>query len=390
MHPDPQLHDDRQVHDAAVSAQTLPGLLTARLAEHYRPVHERYQVDLCVSDMERGNWRFTLGRDIECTEVMPSALAPTARIIMSSAVAVRMLADPTGFDPRSNEIAAQGGVRIEGAARVAAYWLQLLKRPLAADRAALERAQARVVGPIDEVENVHARTTPHWLRRLLQCGTAGLPLRVRGAFEWPEVGWTLAQWHEHEGHVALRRDPASGRVQTVSDFLSTLASAGLASGADLTYSGGGWLPAAWNGRFDPAPLPPEMFGPAQLWFGRSAGNGLVTQLHCDIGHSFLAQVHGRKRVRLYAPQEASNVYALDAFNTYRPCLVDAGAPDLTHFPKFADARFDEVTIEPGDLLLIPLGWFHCVWASDSTLSISRFASDSALHAFAHLLSAAAT
>ncbi|MGF6483082.1 hypothetical protein QFZ91_005309 [Paraburkholderia sp. JPY419] len=390
MHPNPPLYDDRRVHVSAVSAETLPRLLNARLAEHYRPMHERFHVDLCVSDMDRGNWRFTLGREIECTEVIPSVLAPAARIIMSSSVAARMLADPTGFDPRNREIAALGGVRIEGEARVAAYWLQLLKRPLAADRAALERAQSGGVGPIDEVENVHARTAPHWLRRILQCGTSSLPLRVQAAFQWPEVGWSLAQWHEHEGHIALRLDPASGRVQTVSDFLSTLASAGPESGADLTYSGGGLLPAAWNGRFDPAPLPPEMFGPAQLWFGRSAGNGLVTHLHCDTGHSFLAQVLGRKHLRLYAPQEASNLYALDAFNTYRPCLVDAGAPDLTHFPKFADARFVEVTIEPGDLLLIPLGWFHCVWASDATLSISRFASDSSLHAFAHLLSAAAT
>jgi len=31
----------------------------------------------------------------------------------------------------------------------------------------------------------------------------------------------------------------------------------------------------------------------------------------------------------------------------------------------------------GDLLIIPTGWFHCVWALDNVLSISRVMSDEA-------------
>ena len=98
-------------------------------------------------------------------------------------------------------------------------------------------------------------------------------------------------------------------------------------------------------------------------------------MHCDLANSFLAQLHGRKRVRLYAPAQERAVYAVDAFNTYRPCRVDVAAPDLTRFPRFADALGVDVMLEPGDLLVIPTGWFHCVWALDHVLSISRFADD---------------
>jgi ribosomal protein L16 Arg81 hydroxylase len=121
-------------------------------------------------------------------------------------------------------------------------------------------------------------------------------------------------------------------------------------------------------------LSAPMFGPAQLWFGRRRDHALVTRLHCDLANSFLAQVHGRKRVRLFSPSQDEALYALDAFNTYRPCRVDAAAPDLARFPRFAEARGVDVVIEPGDLLVIPTGWFHCVWALDHVLSISRFVS----------------
>jgi ribosomal protein L16 Arg81 hydroxylase len=47
-------------------------------------------------------------------------------------------------------------------------------------------------------------------------------------------------------------------------------------------------------------------------------------------------------------------------------------PDLTRFARFAQAQGVDVVLEPGDLLVIPTGWYHCVWALDHVLSVSRF------------------
>lgn len=109
--------------------------------------------------------------------------------------------------------------------------------------------------------------------------------------------------------------------------------------------------------------------------GARRDDALVTRLHCDIATSFLAQVHGRKRVRLFAAVERDRLYAIPSFNYYQPCCVDAARPDFAHFPAFAHARYVDVIVGPGDLLIVPTGWYHCVWALDDVLSVSRFLCD---------------
>jgi hypothetical protein len=69
--------------------------------------------------------------------------------------------------------------------------------------------------------------------------------------------------------------------------------------------------------------------------------------------------------------QEQELYAFNTFNSFRPCHVDIGSPDLNRHPRFADARGIDVVIEPGDLLIIPIGWFHGIWALDHVLSISR-------------------
>src|ERR1700754_3729095 len=79
-----------------------------------------------------------------------------ARITLNRTLLSAMLDEPTGFDPRSAAAMALGGVRIEGSARLAAYWLQLLKRPSAAGRAALERARRRAPASLGDVPTLRA------------------------------------------------------------------------------------------------------------------------------------------------------------------------------------------------------------------------------------------
>jgi hypothetical protein len=353
--------------------------LRARLAEHYLAPPRRVCIDLCIVDNPAASRRFALGPTIDMLMPDdPQGYPVAASITMSAAVFDLMLDDPTGFDPRSAKTHALGGVRVEGIERSAAYWLQLLKRPSATGRKALDRARARAPKSLDSVDSVDARSDCDWPARIVEALSRSTLLRISHALGWPETAWTLDQWKVREGAVALRTDPLSGRSQSVAEFIDALNNEANLFDDNPLYTGGCLLPATWEARFHLPRLPRQIFGPAQLWFGQRRENGLVTRLHCDLANSFLAQVHGRKRVRLFSPSQERAVYALDAFNTYRPCRIDAGAPDLSRFPLFADALFVDVIIEPGDLLVIPTGWFHCVWALDHTLSVSRFAADETL------------
>lgn len=352
--------------------------LAARLAEHYVPPPREFLIDLCISDHPYASRRFVMGPSIGMFELgLAPEGSPAARITISPAVLDFMLADPVGFDPRSAFTLSLGGVRVEGIARSAAYWLQLLKRPSPVARDALERARTRAPESLASVATIDARDQPDWKRRVGVALDTSTPLKVRGVIDWPEASWTLAQWRDREGDMILRADPATGRPQSVAGFIDSVTGTRAPTGepVESVYTDGCLLPPAWDSRFRIKGLPDSMFGPAQLWFGQRREDALVTRLHCDVENSFLAQVLGSKRVRLFSPREERRVYALDAFNTYRPCRVDAGAPDFDRFPLFREAQFVDVISEPGDLLIIPTGWFHCVWALDHTLSVSRFAAD---------------
>ncbi|MGF6768179.1 hypothetical protein P3T18_000649 [Paraburkholderia sp. GAS199] len=362
-------HVARDALDACMDVR-----LDARLAEHYVAPPQTVCVDLRVSDCPDASRRFVLGSQIESVRLAHvSGLAtPSARITLNLALLSAMLDDPTNFDPRSAKSLSLGGVQIEGAERLAAYWLQLLKRPSPAARVALDRAARRAPSTLSSVPIYHANTRDDSALHDTIAATldASVPLLVRELIQWPEIAWTLAEWRERERTTVLRHEPTSGAPQTVGDFIDGFDSP-TQRGA---YTKGCLLPPAWEARFALPSLPAGLFGAAQLWFG-NASAALVTRLHCDLASSFLAQIHGRKRVRLYAPSQEHAVYALDSFNTYRPCRVDVGSPDLARFPRFADARGVDIVLAPGDLLVIPTGWFHCVWALDPVFSISRFADD---------------
>jgi len=364
--------------------------LAARLAEHYVAPPRAAVLDLIVSDDAQASRRFVLGPSIDMSALPEDGgkSAAAARITVSAAMLAAILSDPTGFDIRSAASLALGGVRIEGAPQLAAYWLQLLKRPSQEGRAALARARERAPQWLDAVPALDARHGhDRSLARLIaSVRDSSIPLHLRRVLRWPETAWTLADWRQREASTVLRTNPANGRPQCIGEFIDALDAPASHAATDSPYTEGCLLPAGWEARFTMPVLPASMFGAAQLWFGRRRDHALVTRLHCDLANSFLAQVHGRKRVRLYSPSQDEAVYALDAFNTYRPCRVDAAAPDLARFPLFAGARGVDVILEPGDLLVIPTGWFHCVWALDHVLSISRFVSDAhaaALASHAH-------
>lgn len=115
-----------------------------------------------------------------------------------------------------------------------------------------------------------------------------------------------------------------------------------------------------------APPLPEYLDPAGrgfFWFGPA---GTITPFHHDLTNNFMIQIAGRKRVRLIAPCDTPKLY------NQRHCFtpVDGRNIDLQRFPMMADVPVIDCVLEPGEILFLPVGWWHFVEALDITITIS--------------------
>lgn len=99
-----------------------------------------------------------------------------------------------------------------------------------------------------------------------------------------------------------------------------------------------------------------------FWLGPA---GTRTPLHHDLNNILFSQILGRKRVRMLSPLASPLVY--NFFGMYSE--VDPDAFDPEKHPLFQRARLFDVTLEPGDVLFIPVGWWHHVVALDPSISL---------------------
>jgi len=100
-----------------------------------------------------------------------------------------------------------------------------------------------------------------------------------------------------------------------------------------------------------------------FWFGPE---GTITPLHHDVMNILLAQAVGRKRVILISPDQSHLVYN----NTGVFSEVDCENPNYDLYPLFRQVKMIDITLEPGEVLFLPVGWWHYVRALDTSISIS--------------------
>ncbi|NXD25810.1 KDM8 protein, partial [Spelaeornis formosus] len=103
------------------------------------------------------------------------------------------------------------------------------------------------------------------------------------------------------------------------------------------------------------------------WFGPG---GTISPLHQDPQQNFLAQVFGRKYIRLYSPQDSENLYPHESQILHNTSQVDVEDPDMVKFPNFTKASFQSCILMPGQILFIPVKYWHYVRSLELSFSVS--------------------
>jgi hypothetical protein len=102
-----------------------------------------------------------------------------------------------------------------------------------------------------------------------------------------------------------------------------------------------------------------------MWIGPA---GTVTPLHHDLTNNFIAQLVGRKRFKLMPASEVGRVYNDRHVFSELPNLD--GPIDGKRFPRLAGARIAEAVLGPGDIIFMPVGWWHQVTSLDFSVTIT--------------------
>lgn len=100
---------------------------------------------------------------------------------------------------------------------------------------------------------------------------------------------------------------------------------------------------------------------ARIWIG----NRIRVGTHYDAKENVACCVAGQRRFTTYPPGQIAGLYPgpFELTPAGVPVsMVDPTAPDLDKFPRFAEAarHAETATLEPGDAIYIPYGWWHGV------------------------------
>ncbi len=200
----------------------------------------------------------------------------------------------------------------------------------------------------------------------------------RGAAEWPAVKtWDMAYFLAHHGservqYMSGRRytGGASSVEATLADFVAEIRQEPISNDRYLVATNFAFKGSMRVRLRDCLPL---AFLPsvkvddphiARLWLGP---RGTVTPLHHDVQNVVFVQIVGTKRF-LMSP--AYEIHRLDSRLGGVFSGLDPVALDRPNDVSAMEANWVRVTLEPGDILFIPLGWWHWVYAMTESISVN--------------------
>lgn len=189
------------------------------------------------------------------------------------------------------------------------------------------------------------------------------------------LDWLETQFGEREIEVQFGRNAdieyemnsiAHKRKMPFGEYLAMVEGGGRTNDFYMTANNDGHNRQALYELWQDVPLLPEYLSGERKGFFWLGPAGTVTPFHHDLTNNFMIQVMGRKRVRLIAPCETPRL------QNQRHCFtpVDGRDIDLQRFPSMAGVPIVDCELAPGEILFLPVGWWHFVEALDISLTIS--------------------
>ena len=86
-------------------------------------------------------------------------------------------------------------------------------------------------------------------------------------------------------------------------------------------------------------------------------------------HNQATMLFGSKEFILYSPDQTPYMYPQP--HNPKVSQVDAVNPDYQRFPLFRETRPMRVTLQPGETLLFPTGWWHITQLHEPSISVGR-------------------
>ncbi|WLD58105.1 cupin-like domain-containing protein [Salinispirillum sp. LH 10-3-1] len=359
--------------------QPTPQQALATLAEllyegYENPDHVRGVVQLVIDDAGTDYpLRIALHDTLELSFVADPTADATLR--MPFATAQTLLDTLEYADFRDPDII--GAITLTGQLDLINHVAKALLRPSEDTLTRFQTAENKAM-PAYRMTDIPRLENPSELT-ILQALAAGQPMIITGLpMRTPHSEWSLERLERDYGDVPLRVRSAEQK-ETVAEFIARVREAehqrpeDIVEGHTKAYTEGCALPEAMRPDFLPNHFLRSDYIEPQIWLGAVPVNVPASSLHHDPLDGFLYQVMGRKKLFMFAPDQAPFLYPMKAYNNYQPCWVKPEAPDLSRYPLYAQAKGIEVVLNPGELLVQPAGWFHAVYCLDSpTFSVSYF------------------
>ena len=202
--------------------------------------------------------------------------------------------------------------------------------------------------------------------------TANTPRVLKLPATWPYDDWTMAGIRARAPNAVVQvqmgreadpdfelNSPALRREMPFYDFLDLIDGKG--NDAYMTAQNSAKntpvLNALLAGLY-PLPLGISSGHNAHLWLGGQT----MTPLHHDLTNNLMAQVMGRKLVRLVSPQYTDSIdYLRHVFSDIKWLTEEIAAK--------RGIVFHDVILWPGDALFLPCGWWHCCRALETSATV---------------------
>lgn len=289
---------------------------------------------------------------------------PDVTIKMSENILAHILENQDSFDLRDPKLL--GSVTVEGNIELCRYLFDALKRPSEKIKRLIAETEKKCSDYKELVTEIKCVEKPTEEEIIISLDKS-IPMVITNALEhWEILGKNFDYVKSRYGHLHLR--PVIGQsgaeYETLDEFVEKI------ENSNGIYTEGCDLPPALWSRFQLPYFETSSLSTPQIWMGSKSGDKPCTNLHRDCINGMLANVFGKKKIIFFSPDQTQNMYPVKAFNNYQPCeITDVCNVNTEKFPRFKEAKNIEVVLNPGDLLILPAFWYHCVYAIENVFSV---------------------